>query len=233
LNKEVVAGKIRDVTLMRLQSHLGMVLGSSSCVGYSDPYREDVRIHLATENAYDHLKRIAEIRGGMEEARAQAKMAKHRERDRVPLMDLLEFDLKVKFPVSLVISKKNILRWQFLQRIIVHLKAVERALCEVWMEHREPAWRRIEKNNPALQQWKMRIMKLRHRILFFVQQVLAFMTEEVLEPNWRDLEVKMEKAKTVDQFLKDHFDFLNTCRKECMLIDYRYLEVSRYYIDNV
>lgn len=227
LNKEVVAGKVRDVTLMRLQSHLGMVLGSSSCVGYSDPYREDVRVHLATENAYDHLKRIAEIRGGYDEARAQARMAKQRDKDRVPLMDLLEFDLSVKFPVSLVISKKNILRWQFLQRIIVHLKAVERSLCEVWMEHREPGWRKLEKGHLALQQWKMRIMKLRHRILFFVQQVLAFMTEEVLEPNWRDLEVKMEKAKTVDQFLKDHFDFLNTCRKECMLIDHRYLEVSQ------
>jgi gamma-tubulin complex component 2 len=225
LNKEVVAGKVRDVTLMRLQSHLGMVLGSSSCVGYGDPYREDVRVHLATENAYDHLKRIAEIRGGMDEARAQAKVAKHRDKDRVPLMDLLEFDLHVKFPVSLVISKKNILRWQFLQRIIIHLKAMERSLCEVWMEHREPIWRSVEKGHPALQQWKMRILRLRHRILFFVQQVIAFMTEEVLEPNWRDLEVKMEKAKTVDQFLKDHFDFLNTCRKECMLIDHRYLEL--------
>lgn len=225
LNKEVVAGKVRDVTLMRLQSHLGMVLGSSSCVGYGDPYREDVRVHLATENAYDHLKRIAEIRGGMDEARAQAKVAKHRDKDRVPLMDLLEFDLHVKFPVSLVISKKNILRWQFLQRIIIHLKAMERSLCEVWMEHREPLWRSVEKDHPALQQWKMRILRLRHRILFFVQQVIAFMTEEVLEPNWRDLEVKMGKAKTVDQFLKDHFDFLNTCRKECMLIDHRYLEL--------
>lgn len=226
LTKEVVAGKVRDVTLMRLQSHLGMVLGSSSCVGYSDPYREDVRVHLATENAYDHLKRIAEIRGGMEEAQAQQKVTKQREKERIALMDLLEFDLNVKFPVSLVISKKNILRWQFLQRIIIHLKAMERSLCEVWMEHREPIWRQVEKGNPSLQQWKMRILRLRHRILFFVQQVIAFMTEEVLEPNWRELETKMEQAKTVDQFLKDHFDFLNTCRKECMLIDHRYLEVS-------
>ena len=51
------------------------------------------------------------------------------------------------------------------------------------------------------------------------------MTAEVIEPNWRDLELKMERATTVDQFLKDHFDFLNLCRKECMLTDLRFVEM--------
>ncbi|MCO5599830.1 hypothetical protein L7F22_053937 [Adiantum nelumboides] len=225
LRKEVVPDKIRDVTIMRLQSHLGMVLGSSNCVGYTDPFREDVKVTLASENAYDQLKRIAEIKGGMEAARAQAKLAKQKDRERIPLMELLQFDLTVKFPTSLVISKKNILRWQFLQRPIINLKATEKALCDVFTEHQEPAWRKMEKGHPQLQKWKMRIFHLRHRILFFVQQVIAFMTAEVIEPNWRDLEVKMERATTVDQFLKDHFDFLNLCRKECMLTDLRFVEM--------
>ncbi|PWN36395.1 uncharacterized protein FA14DRAFT_135138 [Meira miltonrushii] len=225
LRKEVVPDKVRDVTIMRLQSHLGMVLGSSNCVGYTDPFREDVKVTLASENAYDQLKRIAEIKGGMEAARAQAKLAKQKDRERIPLMELLQFDLTVKFPTSLVISKKNILRWQFLQRPIINLKATEKALCDVFTEHQEPAWRKLEKGHPQLQKWKMRIFNLRHRILFFVQQVTAFMTAEVIEPNWRDLESKMERATTVDQFLKDHFDFLNLCRKECMLTDLRFVEM--------
>lgn len=227
LRKEVVANKVRDVTIMRLQSHLGMVLGSSNCVGYDDPFREDVRIQLASENAYDQLKRIAEIRGGIEAARAQAKLARPKDKERISLLELLQFDLHVKFPVSLVISKKNILRWQFLQRPIIHFKATERALCDVWMEHQDDAWRDRERGNAALLRWKMRVFHLRHRILFFVQQVLAFVTAEVIEPNWRDLEEKMARATTVDEFLKDHFDFLNLCRKECMLTDLRYVEVCK------
>jgi len=54
-------------------------------------------------------------------------------------------------------------------------------------------------------------------MLSFVQQILAFATFEVLEPNWRALEAKLDKVTTVDQLLRDHVDFLDTCLKECML----------------
>lgn len=56
-------------------------------------------------------------------------------------------------------------------------------------------------------------------MLSFIQQILAFATFEVLEPNWRKLEGKLEagKVETVDQLLRDHVDFLDTCLKECML----------------
>lgn len=63
-------------------------------------------------------------------------------------------------------------------------------------------------------------------MLAFVQQILAFVTFEVLEPNWRNLEVKLEKVTTVDQLLRDHSDFLDTCLKEAMLTSARLLSVS-------
>jgi Gamma tubulin complex component C-terminal len=63
-------------------------------------------------------------------------------------------------------------------------------------------------------------------MLAFVQQILAFATVEVLEPNWRKLEVKLAKVQTVDQLLRDHVDFLDTCLKECMLTSSKLLRVS-------
>ena len=140
-------------------------------------------------------------------------------------MELLQFDLAVHFPVSLVISKRNILRWQILQRPIIHLKATERALAEVWHEHRSfDLWR--ARHSAPLERYKLRVFALRSRIGCFVQQVLAFITVDVLERNWRELEEKMGSAKTVDQFMRDHFDFLNTCRKECMLTNVNFVDVS-------
>jgi gamma-tubulin complex component 2 len=68
-------------------------------------------------------------------------------------------------------------------------------------------------------------------MLAFVQQILAFATFEVLEPNWRSLEAKLEKVKTVDQLLRDHVDFLDTCLKECMLTSSKLLRVRRSRID--
>lgn len=63
-------------------------------------------------------------------------------------------------------------------------------------------------------------------MLSFVQQILSFATFEVLEPNWRALEVKLAKVTTVDQLLRDHVDFLDTCLKECMLTSSKLLKVS-------
>lgn len=63
-------------------------------------------------------------------------------------------------------------------------------------------------------------------MLSFVQQILAFATFEVLEPNWRALEDKLDKVTTVDQLLRDHVDFLDTCLKECMLTSSKLLRVS-------
>lgn len=63
-------------------------------------------------------------------------------------------------------------------------------------------------------------------MLAVVQQILAFATYNVLEPHWRRLEVKLANVTTVDQLLRDHIDFLDTCLKECMLTSSRLLRVS-------
>ncbi len=62
-------------------------------------------------------------------------------------------------------------------------------------------------------------------MLAFVHQVLAFATGEVLATNWRALEVKLAKVQTVDQLLRDHVDFLDTCLKQCMLTTSKLLGV--------
>jgi gamma-tubulin complex component 2 len=67
---------------------------------------------------------------------------------------------------------------------------------------------------------------MRTRMLVFVRQILAFATGEVLESNWRILEEKMARVQTVDQLLRDHVDFLDTCLKQCMLTTSKLLSVS-------
>ncbi|KAF8754583.1 Spc97 / Spc98 family [Rhizoctonia solani] len=75
------------------------------------------------------------------------------------------------------------------------------------------------------ERWRRRVFLLRARMLAFVQQILAFATFEVLEPNWKALEKRLERVSTVDQVLRDHVDFLDTCLKECMLTSAKLLRV--------
>jgi gamma-tubulin complex component 2 len=95
----------------------------------------------------------------------------------------------------------------------------------MWLEHKASIWR-DHSGNDDMERWKSRIFSLRSRMLAFVRQVLAFATGEVLETNWRALEDKLAKVQTVDQLLRDHVDFLDTCLKQCMLTTSKLLGVS-------
>ncbi|WFD00149.1 gamma tubulin complex Spc97/GCP2 subunit Alp4 [Malassezia yamatoensis] len=231
LRKSVDPQRIRETTLLRLQTHLDMVLNSSDCVGFHDGFKEDLRVNLAKERVYDQLQRIADTKGVIELAKLRERQQAERQHAgaRELAMYLFQFDVHVQFPVSLVISKKNVLRWQFIHRCLLLLKVVERALSEVWEDQSYGIWRHRDKRPYAEQigQWQKRIHALRQRMLLLVQQLLAFYTSEILEPNWHDLEKKLRDARSVDQFMNYHFDFLNLCRKQCMLTDYRYLECLR------
>lgn len=141
-------------------------------------------------------------------------------------IDALQLDYTVKFPVSLVISRKTILRYQLLFRFLLHLRHVEQNLSAMWMDHKSTTWRSPVPEHPEFERWRNRVFLLRARMLAFVQQILAFTTFEVLEPNWRNLETKLAKVHTVDELLRDHVDFLDTCLKECMLTSQKLLRVS-------
>ena len=145
----------------------------------------------------------------------------------IAAIEALALDYTVKFPLSLVISRKTILRYQLIFRFLLHLKNVEQSLTSMWIEPKTTTWRKDVPNHPEFEQWRLRVLLLRARMLAFVQQILAFVTFEVLEPNWRSLEAKLAKVTTVDQLLRDHVDFLDTCLKECMLTSAKLLRVSR------
>ena len=97
----------------------------------------------------------------------------------------------------------------------------------MWVVQKTNVWRRATSSTSSkLEQWRLRVFILRARMLAFIQQTLAFVTSEVLEPNWRKFEEKLTKVQTVDQLLKDHVDLLDTCLKECMLTNGKMLKVS-------
>lgn len=96
----------------------------------------------------------------------------------------------------------------------------------MWTEHTTDDWRR-RSGLSSFEAWKRRVFALRARMLAFVQQMMAFVSYEVMEPNWRTLEDRLKKVTTVDQMLKDHVDFLDTCLKEAGLTKSELIAVRR------
>ncbi|KIY52188.1 hypothetical protein FISHEDRAFT_63932 [Fistulina hepatica ATCC 64428] len=214
----------KSASIVKLQSLLDLVLNTDA-QGEDVMYRDDVRVTMAQSGLYDWLRKVVETRGLIGGADADNDIDERGKRDKeekkektsLTAMDAFALDYSVKFPLSLVISRKTILRYQLLFRFILHLKQVEQALSAMWSEQKTGPWRRPAPENQDFERWRRRVFLLRTRMLSFVQQTLAYVTFEVFEPNWRRLETKLDKVVTVDELLRDHVDFLDTCLKECML----------------
>ena len=152
------------------------------------------------------------------------------------------------FPLSLVVSRVTLTRYQLLFRYLLSLKHLETDLAKCWGEQgKNAAWKHRSKN-PRIEQWKRRAWTLRARMLVFVQQLTYYCTSEVIEPNWASLMSRISEEKkqdvrgkgkttedesggpqvkrTVDELMQDHVDFLATCLKECMLTNSKLLRVS-------
>jgi gamma-tubulin complex component 2 len=52
------------------------------------------------------------------------------------------------------------------------------------------------------------------------------MMVEVIEPNWHKFEAAFRQVRTVDEVLKIHTDFVDSCLNECMLTDAKLVRVG-------
>lgn len=234
---------------------MDLVLRNPSSVAAYDPFKEDVKVSMSHLRLIDQLLRIISV-SGMESAPSNPRLSTLNsaaglassgfERgqslsnsimstssfsaaaiSKEPLSgyEALILDYTVTFPLSLVISRKALTKYQLLFRHILNMKHVEDLLCSTWMDQKNMLWKR-RSGNPEIDHLKFRIFSLRNRMLTFVQQFAYYVTNEVLEPNWRRLEANLKNITTVDQVLQYHSDFLDTCLKECMLTHSKLLRVS-------
>lgn len=248
----------RHVNVSKLQSLLDLVLRQPGSVAAEDPFKEDVKVQMNEVGLTRWLMRVVNVSGidqdawpaggGLEAYQATPAVpptsaaapssATSNEADKAVVgFDALELDYTVPFPLSLVISRKTVLRYQLLFRYLLSLRHLETLLVGSWTEHSKAASWRHKSADPQLEMWKRRAWTLRARMLVFVQQLLYFSTAEVIEPNWQRLMASLDgggggdaregapATRTVDELMQDHVDFLDTCLKECMLTNSKLLRV--------
>jgi len=121
-------------------------------------------------------------------------------------------------------------RYQALFRFLFSLRYLEQQLVANWQILNKAASWSHKSSNEDIELCKRHSFILRARMLVYVQQLLYFCTSEVIEPNWQDFMEKLKDASTsndatVDQLMKSHVEFLDTCMKECTLTNARLITV--------
>lgn len=259
----------RMVNVNKLQSLLDLVLRQPGSVAAQDPFKEDIKVQMNEVGLTKWLMRVVSVSGLDQDSGPGGGTggglfdSHHHQRDNprsstatadddkdIHGFNALELDYSVPFPLSLVISRKTVLRYQLLFRYLLSLRHLETLLVGSWNEHTKAVSWRHKSSNPRLEMWKRRAWTLRARMLVFVQQLLYFCTAEVIEPNWQALIARLEgrerkegghaatvasasspsaevkqPSRTVDELMQDHVDFLDTCLKECMLTNSKLIRV--------
>lgn len=230
----------KSVNTSKLQSLLDLVLRQPGTVASLDPFKEDVKVEMNEITLINNLQRVVNITG-IESGQVMQPVTNQQpiEPDKNATgFTSLQLDYSVPFPVSLVISRKTVWRYQALFRFLLHLRYLESQLSSTWQSHTRAVTWSHKGPNPELEALKRRTWTLRGRMLVYIQQVLYFCTAEVIEPNWTKfmsrLKAKDEMSdkksgfnRTVDELMQDHVDFLDTCLKECMLTNSKLLKVCR------
>ena len=233
---------VQKVNTSKLQSLLDLVLRQPGSIVSLDPFKEDVKVEMNEVTLTKSLQRVVNITGIEQGEGLQPLANQSNENDKNATgFTSLQLDYAVPFPVSLVISRKTVWRYQALFRYLLSLRYLESQLSTTWQtQTRGISWGH-KGSSRKLEIWKRRVWTLRARMLVFVQQLLYFCTAEVIEPNWTKfmsrLNIKGETQdkrpdgymRTVDQLMQDHVDFLDTCLKECMLTNSKLLKVRHHH----
>ncbi|CAF4422889.1 unnamed protein product [Rotaria socialis] len=198
--------RARDIDENKIQSLLDVSLAITS----DDQYKDDVRIKMFHYDLISMLERVLNIESSSTL------------NDTVELkltgLESFSLDYDVKWPISLVINRNCLTRYQMLFRFLFYIKYIERLLCNVWRAHKNGGRRRrrgrdrkrmITKPNGAAY--------LRHKMLHFVQNLLYYMSFEVIEAHWHTFENNLKKVTNIDELLQYHLLFLDNCLRDCML----------------
>ncbi|XP_037352345.1 gamma-tubulin complex component 2 [Talpa occidentalis] len=214
LTEEELKKPVDDITPTRLEALLELALRMSTA--NTDPFKDDLKIDLMPHDLITQLLRVLAIETKQEKAMAQA--------DPTELtlsgLEAFSFDYVVKWPLSLIINRKALTRYQMLFRHMFYCKHVERQLCSVWVSNKA-----AKQSSLHSAKWFAGAFTLRQRMLNFVQNIQYYMMFEVTEPTWHVLEENLRGASNIDDVLGHHTGFLDSCLKDCMLTNPELLRV--------
>ena len=118
-------------------------------------------------------------------------------------LEALSFDYVVKWPLSLIISRKKIVHYQLLFRFLFYTKHIERIINNAWRA-----------STQLMKQYGCDIMYnraaiLRGKMLNFVLNLQTYVTNEVIEPHWHTLMSTLKTVQNIDQVLTGWVSFLD------------------------
>lgn len=197
--EDLLKRKSTDISVRKLENLLDLSLRMTSAD--SDPYKDNVSCTILSFSLVDQILGYATGHDSRTEERTA---------NNLPGIETFSLTYQVDWPLSLIFNKASMNLYQILFRQLFFFKHVERRLCACWASHQQ--LKGLNLNDIFVVPFT-----LRRRMLHLVQNLVYYMTVEVLEPSWHVMESRIRKSHNVDELMSRHYDSLLSSAKGCML----------------
>lgn len=133
-------------------------------------------------------------------------------------VEAFTLDYRVGWPLSIILSRRAVTKYQLLSRLLYFSKHVERRVLTSWMGHQNTKQLNVRLHMSSS-------YCLRHRMLHFLQNFVYYMTLEVINPRSHELQEAMKYSEDLDEVMELHEKFLDTCLNECLLASQELLKI--------
>lgn len=209
---EELTKRPQDISVEKLLSLLELALRSSAAA--ADPYHEELTCCVERVSLLKKLSTLKDLENSFHTDANMPSLDVSDLSEPVSITGIETFSLsyKVQWPLSLVISRKALTKYQLIFQLLFHCKHVERQLCVAWQAHQ--GFRSCNVLGTAI----LRSSILCRSMLKFIGSLLHYLTFEVLEPNWHLMHDRLQAVKSIDEVIQLHDFFLQKCLKECLLL---------------
>ncbi|GMP21773.1 hypothetical protein CsSME_00000065 [Camellia sinensis var. sinensis] len=195
-----------EISVEKLQSLLDLALRTTAAA--ADPCHEDLICCVERSTLIKSLSMLKDLQIN----RAVSDSSDLEEPVCITGLETFSLSYKVQWPLSLVISRKALTKYQLIFRFLFHCKHVDRQLCGAWQIHQ--GVRAVNTKGTAISRSSL----LCRSMLKFINSLLHYLTFEVLEPNWHVMHNRLQTAKSIDDVIEYHNFFLEKCLRECLLL---------------
>ncbi|XP_028555522.1 gamma-tubulin complex component 2 isoform X2 [Dendrobium catenatum] len=209
---EELVKRPEDISVEKLQSLLDLALRSTAAA--ADPCHEELTCCVERVSLLRKLSTLKDLGSSFHAPPSKTALDIGDLPELVNINGIETFSLsyKVQWPLSLVISRKALTKYQLIFQLLFRCKHVERQLCVAWQVHQ--GFRSCNILGTTI----LRSSNLCRSMLKFINSLLHYLTFEVLEPNWHLMHDRLQTVKSIDEVIQLHDFFLQKCLKECLLL---------------
>ena len=133
-------------------------------------------------------------------------------KENVKVVECIEIEPVIQWPLNLIFSKKNIMKYKLLFRHLIRLKFIEKLLYDTFASQQD-----FKELN--IQSKLKDSFFLRDCMLNFIKNLIYYLFNEVIEPNYLQLMKNLSTSKSMEEVINYHDIFLDKCINEGLIIE--------------